>query len=274
MIFCTGDTHGSDGILNRFNTKNFPEQKEMTREDHVIVAGDFGGLWENKFKCGRQCREDTAAIPGREGESSNEAFTFDWLAKKNFTLLFVDGNHECFPRIYSYPIVEYRGGKAHQIRDNVYHLMRGEIYLLEGKKFFAFGGAASHDIRDGILDPADFKDRDALSNARWKWYRAGKMFRVKNISWWEEEMPTKEAMDHGWANLEKNDFKVDYIITHSPSSSQAVLLGSGKIDALEEFLEEVRVKTEYKIWIFGHMHEDRRINERDFCLYYQIVRVL
>lgn len=29
MIFVTGDTHGEFG--GRFNTKNFPEQKEMTK---------------------------------------------------------------------------------------------------------------------------------------------------------------------------------------------------------------------------------------------------
>ena len=36
MIFATGDTHGN---FERFGTKHFPEQKEMSRSDHVIICG-------------------------------------------------------------------------------------------------------------------------------------------------------------------------------------------------------------------------------------------
>ena len=71
---------------------------------------------------------------------------------KNFTTLFVDGNHENFERLYRYPVEEWHGGKIHKIRDSVIHLMRGETYDIDNKKFFVFGGAKSHDIRDGILN--------------------------------------------------------------------------------------------------------------------------
>ena len=40
--YITGDTHGG---FQRFGMKYFPEQKKMNREDTVIIAGDFGGLW-------------------------------------------------------------------------------------------------------------------------------------------------------------------------------------------------------------------------------------
>ena len=42
-IYITGDTHGD---FQRFGSKYFPQQKEMSREDYVVVAGDFGGLWD------------------------------------------------------------------------------------------------------------------------------------------------------------------------------------------------------------------------------------
>ena len=42
MIYITGDCHRE---YRRFNTQNFPEQKGMTKEDYVIVCGDFGGVW-------------------------------------------------------------------------------------------------------------------------------------------------------------------------------------------------------------------------------------
>ena len=43
MIFVTGDTHGEP---KRLNTANFPEQKELCREDYVIICGDFGLVFE------------------------------------------------------------------------------------------------------------------------------------------------------------------------------------------------------------------------------------
>ena len=42
MIYITGDCHGD---FKRFNKKNFPEQLEMTKDDFVIICGDFGGVW-------------------------------------------------------------------------------------------------------------------------------------------------------------------------------------------------------------------------------------
>ena len=35
MIFITGDTHGD---FRRFHTDIFPEQKQMTKDDYVIIC--------------------------------------------------------------------------------------------------------------------------------------------------------------------------------------------------------------------------------------------
>jgi hypothetical protein len=37
-IYITGDTHGG---FQRFGSKYFPQQKEMSREDCVIITGDY-----------------------------------------------------------------------------------------------------------------------------------------------------------------------------------------------------------------------------------------
>ena len=74
MIYVTGDTHAD--FKHRFNTRNFPEQKEMTKEDYVIICGDFGGIWDVGW------------------ESKNEKHWLDWFEERSYTLLFVDGNHE------------------------------------------------------------------------------------------------------------------------------------------------------------------------------------
>ena len=46
MIYVTGDCHAD---FTKFNTKIFPEQYEMTKDDYVIICGDFGGVW-NRFE--------------------------------------------------------------------------------------------------------------------------------------------------------------------------------------------------------------------------------
>ena len=122
MIYITGDIHGSP---ERLGVHSFYEQKEMTRDDIVIICGDFGMVWEES------------------GESASEQYWLKWLEDKPFTTVFVCGNHENFDRLYQYPVKEWHGGKVHEIRPHVLHLMRGEVFDIEGVKFFAFGGASS-----------------------------------------------------------------------------------------------------------------------------------
>ena len=44
MIYVTGDTHIPIDI-SKLSSKNFPQQKELTKNDYVIICGDFGGVW-------------------------------------------------------------------------------------------------------------------------------------------------------------------------------------------------------------------------------------
>lgn len=88
MIYITGDTHGS--FSRRLNVKNFPEQKEMTKDDYVIICGDFGGVWDIGW------------------ESKSEKHWLDWFEERNYTLLFIDGNHENFDRLRVANVMEDR----------------------------------------------------------------------------------------------------------------------------------------------------------------------
>ena len=161
MIYITGDTHAD---FTRFNEDKFPIQKDMQKDDYVIICGDFGGVWTF------------------EEESSREKGVLNWLNNKNFTTLFVDGNHENFARLYNYPVEEWHRGKVHKIRDSVLYLMRGEIFDIDDKKFFAFGGAKSHDIQDGILN---LDEEEKIYEFR----KMGAHFRVRDYSWWDLELP-------------------------------------------------------------------------------------
>ena len=250
MLYITGDTHTE--WVGRLNINSFPEQKEMTKDDYVVVLGDFG-IWN---------------------DSKMENYNLDWLDNRNFTTLFVSGNHDNYDILDSLPVEEWNGGKVNFIRPSVIHLRRGQVFEIKNKKFFTFGGASSHDIRDGILDP--IKDKDLIN----KWNRDwSKLFRINHVSWWKQELPSEEEMKEGRNNLEKHDWKVDYILTHSPYTSLLRQMdgGSGlyESDVLTDYLQEIKQKTEYKQWLFGHMHINQTFHwERSSCLYEQITRIL
>lgn len=250
MIYITGDCHGD---WNRFSTEAFPEQKEMTRDDFVIVCGDFG-LWEN---------------------DNTEKWWFKWLSEKPFTLLFVDGNHENFDRLYSdeFEVVDFHGGKAQKIRENIYHLMRGYLFDLCGKKFFAFGGARSHDIQDGILRIEDYPNRKALMDDYKRRTKRGEMLRINHISWWEEELPSEEEMAFGLANLESNGNKVDYIISHCCPQQISSLCGFFSSDRLTTYFDGLYEKVDFSRWFFGHYHDNRQVLTKFIMLYEQIIRI-
>ena len=188
-IYVTGDIHG---VPRRLSTSIFPEQKEMTRNDYVIILGDFGLVWSG---------------------DKEEAYWLKWLAEKPFTILFVDGNHENFDMLNTFPIIDFHRGKAHKIKDNIYHLMRGYVFDIDGKKFFAFGGARSHDIKDGILHPSAYEPKK-FKVIRRTWRRKNKKFRIKGISWWQDELPTEEEMSRGIVSLKEVNMNVDFVISH------------------------------------------------------------
>ena len=251
MIYITGDCHRN---FERFDIDIFPEQKEMSKEDFVIVCGDFGGIWD------------------RDASGELETKLLDELESKPFTTLFVDGNHENFDRLYSYPVEEWNGGKVHKIRPSVIHLMRGQVFTIAGKKIFTFGGAKSHDISGGILeydDPDFHKKRKALE-------RDFKPFRVNHYSWWEQELPSEEEMLEGTANLKVHGNKVDFIVSHCCAASTQVLIGEGmyKRDYLNEYLEMIRQSVVFKKWFFGHYHDNKNVNAQEILLYEQIIRIV
>ena len=225
----------------------------MTKEDYVIICGDFGGVWN------------------KEVENKEEKHLLDWLEEKPFTTLFVDGNHENFDRLYSYPVELWHGGKVHKIRRSVIHLMRGQIYEIDGKSFFTFGGASSHDIESGILDPEDpdFKEKKKWLDREWRSYR------VNHITWWAQELPSEEEMQEGRANLAAHDNQVDFIVTHCCATSTQMLIDEQKLkpDIETDYLEEIKRTIQFKKWLFGHYHDNRNVSKKEILIYEQFVRI-
>lgn len=251
MIYVTGDCHAD---FSRFSPFRFVEQNDMDGNDYMIICGDFGGVWH---------------------DSPSERWNMMDLESKPFKILFVDGNHENFDRLKEYKVIDFCGGKAQQIGANVYHLMRGQVYTLEGKKFFTFGGAKSHDVKDGIFDIDEYENEDDMLFDINRYRSEGKQFRIKHLSWWREELPSVEEMECGLDNLKANDFKVDYVITHGAPTKIARKVNSkfNDTDVLSLYLDDLDRKMEYKKWFFGHYHVDRNIDEKHICLYENILRI-
>ena len=123
-LFVTGDLHGTIEIC-RLNHYFWPEGQKLTKDDVLLVAGDFGLV----FLCDK-----------------TETNWLDWLNNQPWTTLFIDGNHENFPALLSYHEDERYGGPVGTIRPSVLHLKkRGHIYSICNKRVWCFGGALSID---------------------------------------------------------------------------------------------------------------------------------
>jgi hypothetical protein len=57
-----------------------------------------------------------------------------WLNEPLCTTLLVDGNHENFNSLSV--LLEWHGGKVHEGWPNILHLMRGQVFTLDGCTFF------------------------------------------------------------------------------------------------------------------------------------------
>ena len=216
MLYVTGDLHGCK--------QKWIEQVHPVLQagDIIFVAGDFGyGLF-----------------PG--GFAQEQAF-YDWIAAQPYTVLVVDGNHENFDKLEALPVTQRYGGRVQPIRENLLHLMRGEVYTIEGKTFFIMGGGYS-------LDRA---------------------MRREGESWWPQELPCAAEYDNAVAHLKQCNGYVDYIITHTCPAETVLYLATLRQygirrDVVEEmeltaFLDYVHFKTKYRRYYFGHFHIDAEL---------------
>ena len=282
MIYVTGDTHGPskiglhsvDGYVPRFNKEYFPEQNWMTLDDYVIVCGDFGAIWSYDSRYDNTGSSFKDKIGLKHGESKEEKYWLDWLAGKSFTLLFCDGNHENHDRLSkAYPEVDFHGGRAHKIRENIYHLMRGYVFDLSRLSYFVFGVARSHDISGGILRPYEFNTEKEFKATYKKLRDAGVPFRVEHISWWEEELPSEEEMERGIENLSSHGWNVDFVISHCAPTSISAIAGFSDRNRLTQYLEKINERLTFRKWFFGHYHDNRQILGNHTMLYEQIIQI-
>ncbi|MCD8008960.1 MAG: metallophosphoesterase [Clostridiales bacterium] len=228
MFYITRDIHGSIDI-EKLSGKNFPEGKKMTREDYLIICGDFGlpFLLSNTYA-------ENEFIPNKHARSARNQYRYwiDWLSERPYSVLWIDGNHDNHPYWNAQPTVDWNGGKVnfHPDAKNTIHLRRGEYYDINGTTFWTMGGAESYD----------------------------KDYRVNGFTWWKEEIPSFEEMQHGLNTLQEHNNRVDYILTHT--IPQQLIAPTMQVNYDSEptrsYLDKIYNETEFKYWFCGHFHID------------------
>lgn len=228
LLVC-GDIHGSIDI-RKLTTSSFPTQKYLNKQDVLIQLGDFGNVWDN---------------------SKEELYWRNWIAKKNYTFAFIDGNHDNYTLINQLPTEQKWGGEVGVLSTpsgNLYHLKRGYVYNIGGNKIFVMGGATSHD----------------------------KAYRKAYINWWPNEVPSESEFNFGIQQLEANNYTVDYILTHTCPSAVLDYLPKKylEIDIVSDYLNIIDKKVTYKSWHFGHWHLDATFMFNKYnCYYHRIKRI-
>ena len=206
MVYITGDMHGDKA---RFQNRVL---RKLRKNDCLIVCGDFGFLWD---------------------DSPKEQKLRKWIGKRRYHVLFVDGGHDNQDLLARYEKSQWNGGQVRVISGRLKYLCRGEIFTIDGKTIFAFGGGTSVDAEN----------------------------RLAQGSWWPEEMPTEEEIDYARANLAAHNNAVDFIVTHQSNTKIKTLLGETdqEADSLNYFFDEVRRTCTFQKWFFGHFHVDKLI---------------
>jgi hypothetical protein len=210
MIYITGDTHGD---LNRFKHPMF---RKIKKRDTLIICGDFGFIWDS---------------------SKKEQRILKWLGKRRFDVLFVDGVHENFERLEQYETEEWCGGKTRKISGKLRLLMRGSIFMIDGKRVLAFGGGQGAGNQIG------------------------------------KHLPDSDDYNRALESLAQHDYEVDYIVSHEPPTliTEFLALSDFASDSVSHYLDEINRRTDYERWFFGKHHINKIIPPKYFALFDNII---
>ena len=218
MIWITGDTHRD---FSRFDS--FCRYNGTTKDDLMIVFGD--------------------AALNFSGEKSDRIMKYE-VSRLPLTFLFIRGNHEeRAESIKSYKRKEWHGREI-LVEDDFSSLLfaiDGEIYDIGGLETITIGGAYSID-----------KETRILYEPLW-----GK-------TWWEDKQLSVHEKRRITKKLKERDWKIDCVLSHTAplkyEPRELFLEGviQSEVDkSMEQWLDGIEDKLEYKHWWFGHYHGEK-----------------
>ena len=220
MIYLTGDKH-----RNFKRVAAFCDTVESTKDDILVIMGEAG---VNYY--------------GGEKDRSLKRL----LAELPITLFSIHGNHEQRPERLGYTEMAWRGGIVYAEPElpNLLFAKDGEIYVLDGKRCIAIGGA----------------------------YSVDKPIRLaEGWGWWPDEQPSPETRERVEKRLEAEGWRVDIVFSHTcplKYEPREVFIGGvnqADVDkSTERWLDTIEDRLDYKRWHCGHFHTDKVIDKIRF----------
>ncbi len=214
MIYFISDIHAD------VNFKGLNEYIDIAKaDDLLIILGDVGLNFTK--------------------DEENKAFT-EWFLNIDKNIAFIDGNHENFAYINSFPQECWNGGKVNRLTKNIVHLMRGNVYQIQDYKFFTFGGCKS--------------------SAKWK----------EQGLWHFGEEPTEDECAFAKANLNAHDNIVDFVLTHK---YEVEGIGNTRCPLLLELCSHIDKNIKFKKWLAGHWHREYVHDKKHYHIYDKLIPI-
>ena len=237
MIFLTGDLHGEND-LPKLDDFYMGAGKDLTRDDYVIILGDFGMIFDADTKYGYPWEENRIIEYFEE--------------KYPWTTLFLDGNHENFVHLKKFPRGKWHGGQVSYLSEHCRWLHRGQVYTIEEKTFLTIGGAYSIDKawrQPGISWWPD----EAITEDD---------IRIAELNLAAHKYKVDYVLTHC----------APYPIFFEIALQEQFQITTGDGTKNELLLQQINEKTTFKKWYFGHYHINRSYGKYE-CLYNDIIKL-
>jgi len=228
----TGDTHAH--VFDRVvAAKRMIRDRNLINGNVMFILGDAGILWDvDSWK------------------------TVDYIERymvshfPDLELLMVPGNHENYDMIEQLEEIDRYGGRMRRVAANIYFMITGEVYVIDGKVFACYGGALSID-----------KEQRKLGK-----------------TYWAQEIPTMADFNKFVDNMDKHGMVCDYLLTHTTAVSEIVKFDmypfTGKLED-QAARDIMRIKQNIEIrehHYFGHFHLNKTVDElNSTCLYKNLI---
>lgn len=210
--------------------------------DYSIIDARFGDVMGNKDKSNVLfVAGDAGFINSYENEDSKQK-RIECLNSLPFTIIVVLGNHENYDYIEALPEVSIFNGLCYKEDGvDVYYAKNGQIFDIDGTKFFTFNGGLSIDKEQRL--------------------QYEKKYGIK--FWWPQEVKTEDFNAAYSLFLSKH---VDYIITHDVPKGifnklTAFIPARFKDQTcpLHEFFQRLYSIKKHKHWYAGHYHPSFKV---------------
>lgn len=158
-------------------------------------------------------------------EDNVEVYNQYGIQNEECKIYWADGNHENHQdisnRIINNESMEFAG-------KNIFYQRRGSVLTLpDGRNVLFFGGAISTD----------------------------KSKRMAYVDWWPNEVPDNNDFQYLKAELQKVEWEIDIVISHTAPTVFLQEIGFGdKDDPTVHMLDYILGMTCPKQWFFGHFH--------------------